>query len=234
VSGGRAYLANGRWGLRSIDVSNPEQPVELGAFTEVYEVHAVAVVGEIAYLGADHIRAVDVSDPTAPLEVGAFDTSDPFRNVLDLVVAEGLVYAIRHEPLIWPNPYPDTKLMIVDFGPEYAPKIEVAIDIKSGAGSAPANPASRGVIPVATLGSDDFDIAEIDLKTLTFGPDGATPAHRRGGHANDVNGDGAMDLVSHFWVQDTGITSKTDRVCVSGKMLNGAAFEGCGTIRSQP
>jgi hypothetical protein len=124
--------------------------------------------------------------------------------------------------------------MIVDFGPEYAPKISVAIDVKPGSDAGSINPASRGVIPVAILGSESFDVADIDSTTLTFGPDDAEPAHRRGGHAEDVNGDGAMDLVSHFRTQDTGITSETDRVCVSGKTLDGAAFEGCGAIRSQP
>jgi hypothetical protein len=239
VSGGRAYLAHRTEGLRIIDVSDPKQPIEIGAFTPpggygIYcNVCAVAVVGEITYLGANHIRAVDVSDPTAPVEVGAFDTSNFYEEVLDLVVTEGLVYAIRHELMDYPDPRV-TKLMIVDFGPEYAPKISVAIDIKPGSDSDSINPASRGVIPVAILGSDFFDVTNIDMTTLTLGPDGATPAHRRGGHAEDVNGDGAMDLVSHFRIQDTGITSKTDQVCVSGKMLDAAAFEGCSAIRSQP
>jgi hypothetical protein len=164
------------------------------------------------------------------LEVGAFYTSSPYYGeVFDLIVAEGLVYSIRSEPQSHPYP-PDTRLMIVDFGPEYAPKIGVAIDIKPGSDPGSINPASHGVIPVAILGSESFDVTNIDLTTLTFGPDGATPAHRRGGHAEDVNGNGAMDLVSHFRTQDTGITSETDQVCVSGKMLDGAAFEGCSAI----
>ena len=228
VSDGRAYLANGRQGLRIIDVSNPEQPVELGVFTHLgyYEVYAVAVVGEIAYLGANNVRAVDVSDPTAPVEVGAFEMSNRPGSTYDLVVVEGLVYAITGAP-----GYPArTSLRIANFGPEYAPRIDVAIDIKPGSDPGSINPASRGVIPVAILGSESFDVADIDLTTLVFGPDGATPAHRRGGHAEDVNGDGAMDLVSHFWTQDTGITSEEERVCVSGKLLAGAAFEGCGAI----
>jgi hypothetical protein len=234
VSGGRAYLADRRGGLRIIDVSNPEQPVELGAFTPSYEVYAVAVVGEIAYLGAYEVRAVDVSDPTAPLEVGALHTSSlVWGEVFDLVVAEGLVYAVIWEPRGYPHP-PGTRLMIVDFGPEYAPKISVEIDIKPGSDAGSINPASRGVIPVAILGSESFDVTDIDLTTLAFGPDGATPAHSRGGHPKDVNGDGAMDLVSHFWVQDTGITSETDPPCVSGKTLDDAAFEGCGAIQSRP
>jgi hypothetical protein len=232
VSDGRAYLANGYGGLRIIDVSNPEQPVELGAYAPGYEVFDVAVVGAIAYLGTYHIRAVDVSDPAAPSEIGGFDAYSFVRSgfavtVGGLTVADGLVYAIKPGSLF---AHPETRLHIIDFGPEYAPKIGVSIDIKRGGDSGSINPASRGVIPVAILGSESFDVADIDLTTLAFGPDGATPAHRRGGHPEDVNGDGAMDLVSHFWVRDTGITSKTDPLCVSGMTLDGAAFEGCGAI----
>jgi len=247
VSGGRAYLVDGNEDLHIVDVSDPKQPVEIGTFTPYggdsrCNACAVAVVGETAYLGVRDITAVDVSDPTAPVEAGVFDTSYQSGYVSDLVVAEGLVYAVRHEFQRYPNPshtsltpYPPyTSLTIVDFGPEYAPKIGVSIDIKPGSDAGSINPASRGVIPVAILGSDDFDVADIDMTTLTFGPDGATPAHRRGGHAEDVNGDGAMDLVSHFRIQDTGITSETDRACVSGKTLDGVSFEGCGAIRSQP
>jgi hypothetical protein len=232
VSDGRAYLANGYGGLRIIDVSNPEQPVELGAYAPGYEVFDVAVVGGIAYLGTHHIRAVDVSDPAAPSEIGGFDAYSFFGSTLTvtvggLTVADGLVYAIKPGSLFT---HPETRLHIIDFGPEYAPKIDVSIDIKRGGDSAPINSASRGVIPVAILGSDSFDVANIDVATLACGPDGATPAHRRGGHAEDVNGDGVMDLVSHFWTQDTGITSEEERVCVSGMTLEGAAFEGCGAI----
>jgi hypothetical protein len=239
VSGGRAYLVDGK-NLHIVDVSDPKQPVEIGTFTpsggySYCRACAVAVVGEIAYMGVHDIMAVDVSDPTAPVEAGVFDTSNRYGYVSDLVVAEGLIYAARHESERYPGPYqppypPYTSLTIVDFGPEYAPKISVPIDIKPGSDAGSINPASRGVIPVAILGSEFFDVTNIDLTTLTFGPDGATPTHRRGGHAEDVNGDGAMDLVSHFRTQDAGITSETDRVCISGKTLDGVVFEGCGAI----
>jgi len=234
VSGGRAYLIVRYGGLHIIDVSDPKQPIEIGTFTPSSRdfhcgICAVAVVGDIAYLATHYVQAVDVSDPTAAVEVGAFDDSRPSIGVFDLVVTEGLVYAIRNISAYYPDPM-FTTLDIVDFGPDYAPKLDVAIDIRPGSDSSSINPASRGVIPVAILGSETFDVADIDLATLTFGPGGATPAHRSGGHPEDVNGDGAMDLVSHFRTQETGITSRSDRVCVSGKTLDGVAFEGCGAI----
>jgi len=94
--------------------------------------------------------------------------------------------------------------------------------------------ARAGVIPLAIFGEPGFDVAEIDLATLVLGPGGARPTHRAGGHFSDLNGDGIVDLVSHFSVREVGFDAGADSVCVSGNTLDGGAFEGCEAIRSLP
>ena len=114
----------------------------------------------------------------------------------------------------------------------------VEIDIKPGGFPNSINPQNRGVVPVAILGSDSFDVADVDVTTLSFGPGGAAPAHNltdsftHNDHMQDVNLDGYMDLVCHFRTGQTGISFGDETATLTGETISGQAFEGFDSIRT--
>ncbi len=114
--------------------------------------------------------------------------------------------------------------------------IAVEIDIKPGSGLNRIKATSRGVIPVAILGSGTFNVEDIDLMTMVFGPNEVAPRHALTDsatvfdHLTDVNDDGFTDLVTHYRTQEIGFVIGDAEACVSGELLDENPFEGCDNV----
>ena len=92
------------------------------------------------------------------------------------------------------------------------------------------NPDSGDVIPVAVLGSVEFDATQVDFSTAEFGPGKASPI--RDGDVQDVNHDGIFDMVFHFKAQDTGIACGNADAALSGETFSGDAISGSFSVKT--
>lgn len=110
--------------------------------------------------------------------------------------------------------------------------IPVALDIMPGSSENPVNSKKKGVIPVAVLGSADFDApVEVDRATLTFGRTGDEASLRHCGDAEDVNGDAFLDLVCHFEALAAGFQPGDTMGHLKGATTAGVPIAGSDAVR---
>lgn len=90
------------------------------------------------------------------------------------------------------------------------PHTPVVIDVKPGDSITKINLSARGLLPVAVLSTDTFD-ASLFSTEMAHLSDAGTAMGCEGAEAvrwnySDVNGDGLLDLVFFFRVQDLDLT----------------------------
>jgi hypothetical protein len=123
--------------------------------------------------------------------------------------------------------------LIFNASVDYSCPVEVQVDIKPGSDPSCFNNDGNGVIPVAILGSDTFDVYSVDVSTVSL--EGMTVAMK--GKANkylasyeDVNYDGYTDLVVKIEDQDGYFTKGSGFAIINGTLVDTTPFFGIGDI----
>jgi hypothetical protein len=116
--------------------------------------------------------------------------------------------------------------------------ISATIDIKPESDENKVNRSGRGLLPVALLASEEIDVTDVDPATLVFGAGQATPAHDLSNpgifadHLREVDGDGRVDLVTHYSIEASLVPTSDSAACLRGELSDGRRFEGCDTIQT--
>jgi hypothetical protein len=127
-------------------------------------------------------------------------------------------------------------VLSVMLGPESARAIDVTIDIRPRS----INPGIPGVIPVVVFGSETFDVRDLDVATLEFGPSAVAPAHDLSNaetyedHLEDMDEDGFVDLMLHFRADQSGIGCGATRARLVGETVDGQRVEGWDDLSTVP
>ncbi|MCK5015364.1 MAG: hypothetical protein KAS66_16275 [Candidatus Omnitrophica bacterium] len=113
--------------------------------------------------------------------------------------------------------------------------IEVDIDIKPGSAPNSINLCSGGAVPVAILGSDTFDVSEVNTGTLRFSGAVVKMVGKKDPHSlcsyEDVNDDFIDDLVCHYVTTDiAAIDGESYSATVNGELLDGTPIEGTDSV----
>jgi len=133
--------------------------------------------------------------------------------------------------------------------------VEVDVDVKPGSCPNPFNLKSKGVLPVAMLGSEDFDVTTVDPASILLTREGydegvaplrwsyedvATPFEGELCECHDLDGDGYLDLTLKFDTQEVketleleGKAGNTLPLLVTGDLTEeagGAPIEGSDCV----
>lgn len=108
----------------------------------------------------------------------------------------------------------------------------VEIDIKPGSDPNCLNINGNGVIPVAILGSELFDVGDIYQDNLSFGGLGVRMRGKKGPLCGleDINGDGFSDLVCHFEDDTSHWIAGSSTATLIGERSDGTSFAGTDSI----
>jgi beta-glucanase (GH16 family) len=90
----------------------------------------------------------------------------------------------------------------------------------------------NGIVPVVILTTDDFDATTIDHTTVRFGDAQEAHSNQNGiiRHEEDFEGDGDVDLIFHFRVDETGYDCDTAETVLTGATYGGPPIGAGGDL----
>lgn len=115
------------------------------------------------------------------------------------------------------------------------PLLPVQIDIRPGTRINPINLGARGLVPVAILGSADFDPAAVDPASVLLA--GASVAQFPSGRARymawmtDVNHDGIKDMLLHIVNEELNLKPGDTKAVLTGTTYDGSPITGEDSVK---
>lgn len=177
--------------IRVYDVSDPEQPVELGLPTSsLWGADGIEVVGDElfvlgeAYLGGALLEVFDLGDPASPVQIGHLELESYGQT--DLAVIEGHAVVITVDSLV-----------TVDVSDPEHPAIVGSLD-RPGRGAQVAAGGSIAAVAADADGLRIIDISSFEEPTVLGGLE--TP-----GSADFINIVGDLAVVSAEWSSSLGV-----------------------------
>jgi choice-of-anchor B domain-containing protein len=222
VRGSYVFQANYTSGLRVLRLGDLSQLelTEVASFDTVPESDQPGFIGawnNYPFFASGTVVVSDIQRGLFVLEPELLDCSDGLDNDGD-----GLTDHLEDPGCEGPE------------GDSELPRDDARIDIRPWGSRNHILAFSHGVTPVALLGTEAYDVDQVDGESLAFGPHAAPLAHRWCPHRLDVNGDGRMDLVSHHRTHETGIAPGDRQACLTGTLADGTPFRGCDLVMALP
>lgn len=245
LAGDFVYLPDAvEGGLQVVDVSDPAVPVVRSTVPSV-AVDRLVVHGSQLYVASafDGLCIYDVSEPGWALLTGQVSNRDPHSGYTQLcVAADGRkVYAVTTRNRQTGGSFRYTldiearAVQCEEAGTDLV--VEFDVEPRDPRNRVPCGDRAHGLVEIALLGSAALDVADVDPRSVRFGPAGAAPighghgaASRRG---RDVDGDGDRDLVLGFRAADTGIRCGDREVALTGRLRAGLPFSGRAPIHTR-